>query len=446
MSQFPQFSADNKHSKAWTEYGFPNHLEFRDYFDMYKRQGIARAMIDRHIEKTWSSFPRILEKEEVHDETSREKEIREQMFRLDGWTRLMGADRRNRVGRYSGVLLIINDGKRFHEPVEKKMGGNLERLHKVIPLYESQLKPIKWYMGDVAHPNYGEPAMYMFHEHELGDRGGDGEPERSVQVHPDRVFIWAEGADDGSIYGEPALESGFNALITMEKISGGGGEGFWKAARGAMKLDVDPEADLQSMATMLGVKLEDVPDKMDELVKKFHSGHDASFMTQGIEATNMSFSLPIPEHFFAIALNEAAASVNAPSRVLIGNQTGERASTEDNKEWNAVCASRRERFVVPTTYRFFQHLHRLGLFPMADFFLDWDDLTAPDTDKRLEHAGKMAETNKSSIGTGVQPAFTDSEIREAAGYSPEPEFEDDDFGEDDDDPDDDQDDPDGGEE
>lgn len=406
-------SLDSKRPTVWHDYGYPVTPTFSDYWSAYRRGGIGHAGVVRHIQKTWQTYPQILEREEEHETTSWERQLDELFERIDFWKMLKGTDERNRVGKYAGLIFMFADGKRPDQPVEMVQGG-INGLVKVIPCYESQLEPSEW----DTNPNsltYGEPTMYYFNETEIGDHSGQN-PGRTLNVHPSRVHIWAEGADDGTIYGIPALEAGLNDLITIEKIIGACGEGFWKTARAPMKMNIDKDAQLQQLATMLGTDIAGIADKMDEVVADFMSGADKSFLTQAIDMENLTISLPRPKEFFDVALQSFAASVDMPLPILLGHQTGERASQEDSNEWASTIMARRSSFVVPEIKRIIRKLMDVGIIRAREtFHIEWDDLTEQTFEDKLANAKTMSDVNRNMLGSGEGVPFTAEQIAKTAG-------------------------------
>lgn len=421
-------SLDSKRPTVWADYGWPVNPQFSDYFSLYRRSSAGYAGVVRHIEKTWQTYPRIVEREDEHDVTPWESELEEMFERLQFWKLLKGTDQRNRVGRYAGLILIYADDQRSSDPVQMVPGGT-EGLVRVIPCYESQLRVSEWDTNP-GSLSYGEPLMYQFNETEIGDNSGQN-PGRVMTVNPDRVHIWAEGADDGTIFGRPALEPGLNDLVTLEKIIGAGGEGFWKTARAPMKMNIDKDAQLSQLATLLGTTTDGIADKMDEVVADFLSGADKSFITQAIDMQNLSIDLPQPKEFFDMTLQSFAASVGIPLPILLGHQTGERASQEDSNEWASNIMARRESFVMPEIRRLIRRLMKHGVVKNKEkFFVDWDDLTEQTLEAKISNAKGMAEANRSMVGTGEGNPFTAKQIATTAGF----EFESDTdagFGEDD---------------
>jgi hypothetical protein len=128
-------------------------------------------------------------------------------------------------------------------------------------------------------------------------------------------------------------------------------------------------------------------------------------------------SMGDPEKPFNIALQLAAAPFGIPTKELVGNQTGERASTEDATEWAKWNMSRRADRVLPAIYELVNRLELHGVLPPRDWFVDWASLVDATPDKRLDRADKMVKANQSNALFGK--VFSVSEIREEAGREPD---------------------------
>ncbi|MDX0517185.1 DUF1073 domain-containing protein [Sinorhizobium medicae] len=412
---FPAFfSGGNVKHDHYKDFGYPETLSFTQLYRMYCRNGVAAAGVDKTVLKTWQENPFLLEKERdgsqsgEDDETTLEKEIRQRCDNLRLWARLAEADRMSMVGAYAGVILRVADSKRFDQPVDRVSGG-LNGLVEVIPAWEGQLQVSQWDTDETSE-TYGQPKMYQFNESAVDTTI---KQPRNLVIHPDRVIIWSK---DGTVHGSSALEPGYNSLTDMEKVRGAGGEGFWKNAKSAPVLEVDKEAKIDMMAKAMGVSVEDLADKMNEQVAEYNAGFDQLLMIMGMQAKQLNVTLPSPEHFYAIALQDFAASMNMPVKILVGMQTGERASQEDASEWAQTNMSRRANQTVPNIMSLVNRLERFGILPEKDWFLDWTDLTESSMSEKIDRASKMAETNQ-KMGTGVI-VFTDEEIRAVVGYEP----------------------------
>lgn len=422
-SLFPGYFTTAKHNH-YRDFGYPETLEFKQLYEMYNRNGIAAAGVNKTILKTWQDLPYLLEYErdgseegdEGEEETPLEKAIRGRFAALRMWQVLAEADRQAMVGAYSGVILRFADSKMFREPVDRVPGG-LDGLVEVIPAWEGQLQVSEW-DTDERSENYGKPTMYQFTEVSVETGKANKQP-RQFLLHPDRVVIWSK---DGTVNGRSALEPGYNDLLTLEKVSGAGGEGFWKNAKSAPVLEVAPEARLTEMAKAMNVSITDLKSEMDKRVADWQQGFDQLLMVQGMEAKTLGITLPSPEHFFNIALQSFAASLCMPTKILVGMQTGERASTEDATEWAQTNMSRRTNIVIPAIMSLVTRLVDKGLLPKKDWFIDWIDLTESSIAEKIDRAVKMADTNQKMKDTG-ELVFTPEEIRASVGYEPLSEAE-----------------------
>jgi hypothetical protein len=411
---FPEFfsQGDTKRLAPYKDYGFPEHPTFYDYYEQYRRNGYARAGVQRAIEKCWQDIPWLLESEDVHHETTAERQVADMLERTQFWSKLKEADEKSRVGEYAGIILRFADDKLHNQPVDRVPGG-LDGLVEIIPVYQAQLKPSDW-ITDERSPDYGKVKMYQFQESAVWEGEDAHRMARSFDVHPDRVHIWSR---DGSVFGESVLMAGLNDLITLQKIIGAGGEGFWKNAKSSPHLQIDPETSMQSLAESLGVStVDEVADAIGDQIDDWQRGFDNMLLTKGIESKSMNVTLPDPEQFIAGPLQSFTASVNTPLKILVGNQTGERASTEDQNDWNQTNAARRIGYIIPNIRRLVDRLVRVKVLPDVDWFVDWSDLTESSLEAKVGRVSKMAEINQKMLGRDV--VFTSTELREVIGMEP----------------------------
>lgn len=404
---FPRFfmTASTKHNH-YEDFGWPENLQFDDFYRMWKRNSLAKAGVSRTIDKTWETNPELWESEEPA-ESKLEKEIVETFGRLRVWQQFAQADMKAMVGGYAGVVLRFRDGQPLDQPVRRAMG--LQGLAGVVSAWAVQLVVSEWHT-DPSKEEYGTPKMFAFRESALVDNStAAAKPARDISVHPDRVLIWSE---DGTVNCVSDLESGFNDLLDAEKIKGASGEGFWKNAKSSPVLKAAPDLKIDALAKAMGVAPAQVADAMNEQVTKWQSGFDSMLMVQGMEADTLSVTLPSPEHFFAGPVQSFAASLSIPVKILLGSQTGERASTEDAREWAQSCMARRNTRCLPLVKAFVERLVKFGVLPPREWHYGWQDLTEATATEKLDRATKMASINQTT-GMGV---FEPNEIREAAGY------------------------------
>lgn len=409
------FGTTTKHDHAM-DYGWPRDVNFELLHHLYSRNGLAAAAADRTSLRIWQTLPQFWESSEPK-ESDLEGEIRQRLDDIRGWQALIETDLRAYVGGYSGAILRFADDQKFDQPVTVVRGG-LKGLVEIVPAWRGQLSVGRW-NTDEQSENYGKPEMFQFKENAVTNQKTDSgiQQQRQFDVHPDRLLLWSA---DGTVFARSTLEAGINSLIDVEKIVGAGGEGFWKNAKSAPVLTADEQFDPVAMATSLGTTPDLIKDAMSERVEDWQKGFDKLLMLQGIKAETLGITLPQPNEFFMIAANMFAASVAIPVRVLIGNQTGERASTEDQEDFNRTCMARRERLIHPMLRELLNKLKKYGILPEKDWTIHWESLLDSSPQEKMARAKGMADINKMTenpLGDG-DPVFTPDEIRAEIGMDP----------------------------
>lgn len=405
---FPGYFGQTKHNYK-ADFGWPEHLNFRHMYGMYVRNGLAKAAVHKTATKTWEDWPKLVNDPSDNDNPL-EKSVSRHLKRLRAWQKMAEADRRAMVGGYSALVLRFADNKRFDEPVGNVAG--ITSLVEIVVAWAEQLTVAEW-DGDVTSETYGSPKMFQFNEIEVSENRSTNPKVRSFMVHPSRVVIWSS---DGTVHGRPLLEAGYNDLIDMEKIKGAGGEGFWKNAKAAPVLEVDKDASLREMAAAMGVEEDGILDAMNQQVENYAKGFDKLLMLQGIQAKPMNVQLSVPESFFMVALMSFAASVEIPLKILVGSQSGERASTEDAREWAQTTNARRVNHVIPLVEAFIDTLELAGALS-GEWTVSWTDLTKATVSEKLELAAKMASINqKMDVKKEGLHVFSPKEIRQAVDY------------------------------
>ncbi|SAA69291.1 gp5 [Enterobacter hormaechei] len=209
--------------------------------------------------------------------------------------------------------------------------------------------------------------------------------------------------------------------MSLEKVEGGSGESFLKNAARQLNINFDKEARLDEIARAHGVDYSELSEIYDKVAREMNIGNDTVLITQGASVAPIVAAVSDPAPTYNVNLQTAAAGVDIPTRILVGNQQAERSSTEDQKYFNTRCQSRRGDLSFEVE-DFCDKLIELSILdPVSQKTVIWDDLNAQSDSEKLDAAQKMSQINSASIGTGEQ-VFTGEEIRVAAGYegSPEP--------------------------
>lgn len=394
----PSMGLDAKRSTAWCEYGFKEELTFDDLYKLYRRGGIAYGAVNKLIGLCWKTNPEVIEgdaDDDSQDETAWERSNK-RVFTHRFWRSFAEADRRRLVGRWAALLLHIRDSKKWNEPVTRGRG-----LAKISPVWASALK-VK------TRDSYGNITMWQYTETQA-----DGNPVQR-DIHPDRVFTIGDMSDDAIGF----LEPGYNACVSLEKVEGGSGESFLKNAARQLNVNFEKEIDFNNLASLYGVSVSDLQDKFNEAAVEVNRGNDVLLTTQGASVTPLVTAVADPGPTYDVNLQTFAASVDMPVKIIVGMQTGERASSEDQKYMNARCQSRRQDLSFDIEDMVDKLIALRIVSPVAEKAIVWDNLTEQTGGEKLDNAAKMSTINQASLASGEQ-VFTTEEIRVAAGYQPE---------------------------
>jgi hypothetical protein len=406
--------SDSKRPTAWRSFGWAEHLQFHDYYRLWERGGLAHGAVNRTIAKCWQDDPEIIEgepEEKKRPPTAWEKEFKTFAKSAKLWECLREADLRRVVGKYSGLILQIADGKTWNQPVR---GRAARRLVKIIPAWEGQLFPSAWGTEEKDSETYGLPTMYSFRETAVGNdpsAASAGYSGRNLEIHPDRVIILGD-----IINGVPMLRAGYNDFVNIEKILGGSGESFLKNAARQLSVNFDKTTNLSDIAAAHNVPVKDLRTIFDNVTAGLNRGIDQTLITQGATVNPLVATVPDPQQHFNVSLQSAAASFMIPIMIWIGSQTGERSSQEDQKDWNKTNQGRRLFLLSSDIETVLAHLTRIGLIaPVAESSVVWSDLNEATQGEKLDNASKMADINQKSAATGEFP-YSGQEIRDMSGH------------------------------
>lgn len=391
--------ADTLH-QIYEDFGYPDQLTFNNYWNMYRRFGVARSVCDIPVDFTWLDDPT------VDGGATFNSQFEELVEKLKLWTRLKGLDKRQRVGRYAGLFVRVKDGKNPDQPLD--MLNGIDSVVSITPIYEGQLTPAET-QQDPKSPEFGNPITYNYNSSSTGNR--DDKTAKSLTIHHSRIIISAEDADDGSIYGISALEAPYNDLMDLRKICGAGGEGFYQNTRNAPQITTR-----EGFQAPKGKLLTDLEDQIDEYLNKWRK----TLVTNGLEFNYPDITLPNPEKYYQNSLNNISAASKIPNKILIGGQTGRLAADEDSELFLSLMMERRYGFGSDMIEAFINWCtkHKVLAEP-SNLEIEWTDLLARSDDDKITAAERMAAVNEKQFRSGGSPVFSEEEIREQAGYDPE---------------------------
>ena len=332
--------------------GYPRNLSYSQFHALYERDGFAKKIIDMPAETTWRAPPEIVEPDMEEDGTDFTEAWADLAKRLRVWSRFERLDKLSRKGRYAVLLIGTPDGD--DQNLVNEM-GNLRGPEDVqyLDAYSEKYAKIHKLVDDPRNPRYRLPEIYNI------DLGGDirdgGVQTRSqtVKVHWSRVIHVAEDLLEDDIFGTETLRPLYNDFHDLQKIRASTPEAHFQRVAGILVGKVDPEAHTNDEI------LEDLSEELEEIY------HDLRkiFLGQGVDLERLAGDEPNPKAAADLCITMIAAGSPIPKRMLIGSETGERASTEDQKSYYGAMAERQVQHAEPAILRPFidRLIERRGL-------------------------------------------------------------------------------------
>ena len=377
-------------------YGYKRELTYDDYWQHYKRQDMAKAIIDRPIKDCWRGPLVLLESDDDQD-TQFEKQWKELEKTLKLRNKFIRLDKLTGLGRYGVLFFGLNDADDLSGLINP-VSGTPELLY-VRPFGED-LATVDTYVIDPRDPRYGQPELYEIKLAKVVK--GSHVAITPVKVHHSRVMHITDSPLDSEIYGTPRLEVVFNRLMDLEKLVGGSAEMFWKGARPGFQGKVDKEFTLG----------EDELKKLEDQWEEYEHSLRRLITSEGVDLEALQSQISDPKGHVEVQITMISAVTGIPSRVLTGSERGELASSQDTEHWNTLIQARREEFAEQSIIRpFVEKCVELGVLPEPDkdktFSVQWEDLFAVGDKEKAEvgriRASALKEYTSNSMSEIVVP-------------------------------------------
>ena len=393
--------------------GYERNPTIDDYYATYRRQDIARTIVEAPAKTCWRKEPEIIDGTEETDSA-----FQEDVHTLFDEYRLLHylerADIVSGIGQFGVLFIGFTDGRDLEEEVtpgtfSSDAGGGeelpLDGLAYLAPFSERHVD-VKEVELDPTNPRYGLPRLYEI-EFEEGNN-------TKTVVHWTRVIHVADRLLESEVYGRSRLEGVLNRLFDLEKVVGGVAEMTWRGADRKFVISVDP-----SLGQVLDRK--EFEKEFDEMI---HNMRTAAY-AQGTEIHTIEGEVADPSGIVDKLLNLIAGETGIPKRMLIGSERGELASTQDRATWLERNSERQTAFCEPQMFR--PLIDRLEFYDVLtdpseeDWEIEWPPLFELNEVEQAETMHKRAQALASASPYGdPEQLATIEEIREQIlGWQPE---------------------------
>jgi hypothetical protein len=408
-------------------HGDDDDFDYYDVFEWDKNPGVeqfyalalrnpyAFAVTFLPASTSWRDPPTIVDDADTGaDETTEfEDDIADLEDRLDLWHYCKRADKLAGIGEFGILVLEFDDVRQrdvadedgedvntdaFAQPV-----SDATQLTGLRPFSEASVDEVE--LGGPGSGRWGQPLTYDI---DLDDEDDDEDgtvtqagPDTMTVHHSRVIHIHSDMLLDDEVRGVPRQQPVYNNLIDIERVLGSAGQLAYRASAWGINVNIDKDYDL-----------EDGGDELREALHRWEAGLENVLRTHGADEVQSLGGEEIDPSSVIDPNIEAIASqpYMPPQSVLKGNETGERATTQDLKDWYGRIAERRNQFDTPTIVR-----------PVIQAAIDHGGVTEPQGDGFSAEWDPLHETSakdESEIQANRATVAKDAGSR-LAGYGTE---------------------------
>lgn len=351
-----------------------------EYYTQFLRNPYARAITEIPVNTTWRDPPEIKDEADQDDPTQFEEAIEELEKEQRIWHYAKRADTLAGIGEYGLLVLEFDDISSPADFDTEVTSAN--ELTGLRPFSQASVEEIE--VGGPASGRWDEPVRYQLDLSDEDDNVDSRGPD-TLWVHHSRVIhIPSDGLLDDEIRGTPRQEPVYNVLTDIEKTLGSSAEVAYRASAWGLNINLDPEYQFKD------------EDKLSEDVERWQYGLENVLKTKGADRVESLGGEELhPKNIIDPQIEALSAQTGIPQSVLKGNESGERATTEDLYEWYGKMGERREEFATPAIVReIIDRILEVGVTPDPvgeGYVAEWNPLHETSEDDIAEIEKKRAE-------------------------------------------------------
>jgi hypothetical protein len=405
-------------------------LDFNTWLSFLRREGWIGGLLTKFVQDTWQGgAPEVVDAdptggEEERDETDFEAAVAD-LFENDHddldlraplLDRLIAADTLGRLGEYSILVFGFKDDNSVDEELKADTADGFADLAYVEVYAEDDVDYDL--ETDLNSDQYGRPGKY-----EVDTDDG------TQAVHPSRVV---HNPGVGTLVdpysSQPFFKDIANRIVDGQKILGASGEGYFRG--GYPGIVLKPPDTLKNIGSTGSPRIERVPgtfsDDGSDLAREIEEVHQRfeRTMTANGEVEQLTPNVSSPADHMAEQWAAIAAAKDVSQSIVKGNETGERATTEDNAAYRSKIAGDRNTYAEPQLFRgSVDRLTYAGVLSAPDgdgYDVEWPPLSERDEKEEADIENTKASALNTATGGQPTAAATIPEIRKhVLGMDPE---------------------------
>ncbi|WP_218778793.1 anti-CBASS protein Acb1 family protein [Halobacterium hubeiense] len=396
-----------------------------DYYAMAMRNPYAFAVTFLPSMTSWRDAPQIVDDADTTDDTDFESKLDKLVRNQDLWKYASRGDMLAGIGTFGLLVLEFDDVERedIGDGEDNEGFGTQvndpQNLTGIKPYSRESIEDVR--LGGPGSGRWGQPLEYQL---DLGDENDEefgierGGPD-TMWVHHSRVIhIHSDQLLDDEIRGIPRQQPVFNNIVDIEKTLGSAGELAYRASAWGININIDKDFDIEQGG-----------EKLQKHLARWQSGLENVLRTHGADQVQSLGGEDIdPGPVIDPNVEAISAQTGIPQSVLKGNETGERATTQDLKEWYGKIQERRQEFVTPTIVRaLIDRLIQYNILPTPEggveaYSVEWEplhEMSAKDISEVRVNRSKAVKNVQSMI-----PGMTTEQVVAWIEDGEFPEFDD----------------------
>lgn len=353
------------------EFGYPkNTWRGEDYRDLIEAEPIAMVANALYPIECWKSSPSVFELEDAETDTEFESawDNLPNMLSIEPsyyaeekgssiWSMLLVADVLSGYSRHGVIFIGLDDGQQdLTQPAVPKK----EQQCTFLRPFPGYLARITQYDTDTNSRRNGWPTQYAITLSDPTEAQQDqfNEPYTTQYVHWSRIIHIADQwhmPSASAVFAHPRLKELLNPILDVRKIRGSSAEMYYKGAFGGFHFGTHPS---------LGADVDVDADGLRDMYEQYINGMQRAMFSSGMQLDPLAPQVVDPTPQMLVQIQNIAMAMRCPVRKLIGNETGERSTTDDTKSWNGQLSNRHNRYLTPKLIvPLIDRLINLGVLP-----------------------------------------------------------------------------------
>lgn len=412
--------------------GYISDPRYEHYRSRYERTDTASALVDKLPKKAWAR-PEVVDTGADDNESEFEKAVNN--FLAGEYTEedpievFERVSRMERLGNYGLIFLgLADDGASpdqndldeddnpedlLENEVDAASLENMdpsEAIRYITPYDQGRVETnlLQWHDEDPTHPRFGKPESYNV---DLGDN------RPQAQIHWSRLVHVVGNVFDDELKSPSVLRKSLNRIDDIEKILGGSAEGYWRAAYTGLIIS-PPEVNNQH------AEFSDEGDGLHQQIERYVNNLSREIFTSA-EVDTIDVTVEDPTGHLESQYKDISTGHDIPQSILMGNETGERATEEDREMWHERVGDFRDDYCFPVVLKpVIDRLIESNAFPEPEggkygYRFKWPPLD----ERSAQEEANIVQTISNSIATGsggnpFQMMTVPEYRQEVLGWSP----------------------------